>query len=117
MKELIAWLETEADLVLFDSPPALVVTDAVVLGTRVDGVVLVNDAGRTRANETRAVVEEFRRMHVNLMGIVLNRMAGSGSGYYHYYYYEEDGKKVRREKRGWLERLIPWLNHQTKKAR
>jgi succinoglycan biosynthesis transport protein ExoP len=117
MKELIAWLETEADLVLFDSPPALVVTDAVVLGTRVDGAVLVNDAGRTRTNETRAVVEEFKRMHVNLMGIVLNRMAGSGSGYYHYYYYEEDGKKVRRKKRGWLERLIPWLNHQTKKAR
>ncbi len=117
MKELIAWLETEADLVLFDSPPALVVTDAVVLGTRVDGVVLVNDAGRTRANETRAVVEELKRMHVNLMGIVLNRLAGSGSGYYHYYYYEEDGKKVRRKKRGWLERFIPWLNHRTNKAR
>jgi succinoglycan biosynthesis transport protein ExoP len=117
MKELIAWLETEADLVLFDSPPALVVTDAMVLGTRVDGVVMVNDAGRTRTNETRMAVEEFKRMRVNLLGIVLNRMAGSGSGYYHYYYYEDNGEKTRRKKRSWWERLFPWLNKTIDKAR
>lgn len=117
MKELISWLETEADLVLFDSPPALVVTDAMVLGTRVDGVVLVNDAGRTRTNETRTVVAEFKRLRVNLLGIVLNRMTGSGSGYYHYYYYEDNGQKTRRKKKGWRGRLFPWRNHQIDKAR
>jgi non-specific protein-tyrosine kinase len=116
MKELIAGLEAEADLVLFDSPPALVVTDAIVLGTRVDGVVVVNDAGRTRTNEARMVVDEFKRVRVNLCGIVLNRLAGS-AGYYHYYYYEENGDRVHRKRKSWWERIFPWLSNQIGKAR
>ena len=117
MKELIAGLEAEADLVLFDSPPALVVTDAMVLGTRVDGVVVINDAGHTRTNEARMVVDEFKRVRVNLCGIVLNRMLGSGSGYYHYYYYEENGERARRKNKSWWERIFPWLSNQIDKVR
>ena len=117
MKELIAGLEAEADLVLFDSPPALVVTDAMVLGTRVDGVVVINDAGHTRTNEARMVVDEFKRVRVNLCGIVLNRMLGSGSGYYHYYYYEDNGERARRKNKSWWERIFPWLSNQIDKVR
>jgi succinoglycan biosynthesis transport protein ExoP len=117
MKELIAALEENADLVLYDSPPSLVVTDAMVLGSRVDGVVLVNDAGRTRTNEARMVVDEFNRVRVNLFGVVLNRIASSGSGYYHNYYYEDNGESVRRKKKSWLERRFPWLYRQIDKAR
>ncbi|MFB0534689.1 MAG: polysaccharide biosynthesis tyrosine autokinase, partial [Anaerolineae bacterium] len=52
MKSLIETLKGKADVVLFDSPPALVVTDAAVLAGQVDGVFLVADAGSTRREIT-----------------------------------------------------------------
>ncbi len=112
MVEMIATLQQHADLVLFDSPPVLVVTDAVVLGTRVDGVLLVNDVGATRRNMSRQAAEELRRVQVNLLGLVLNRMSGASKGYYYYRYYRtEDGQPQRRrhrQKKG-LQRWLPSL--------
>lgn len=120
MKLLIEELKKEADVVLFDSPPSLVVTDAAILGTLVDGVVIINDVGRTRSNEARRAVEELTRVHTNLLGIVLNRLSIGGSGYYYYYYYyySEDGKKKRRRhQHSWLGRRIPWLSEWNKQLR
>lgn len=113
MQELIEELKNEADIVLFDSPPTLVVADAAIIGTRTDGMLVVNDAGRTRTTESRRAVEELRRVHANLLGVILNRLSAGSRGYYYYYryyYYHEDGDKSRRRhKRSWLRRLFPWL--------
>jgi capsular exopolysaccharide synthesis family protein len=111
MKELVDELKSEADMILFDSPPTLVVADAAILGTWVDGVVMVNDVGNTRTNEARRAVEELRRVRANLLGVVLNRLSSNRSGYYYYYYYyEQDGEKGRRRhQRSWLGRYLPWL--------
>src|SRR4051812_26324198 len=48
MEAVIARLCAEADIVLFDTPPVNAVTDAAVLATKVDGVLLVFQAGKTR---------------------------------------------------------------------
>jgi len=85
MKELIDALEAEADLVLFDSPATLVVADTAILGTRVDGIVLVTDAGHTRSNAARRAAEDLRRVKANLLGVVLNRFAVGRSDYYSTY--------------------------------
>jgi non-specific protein-tyrosine kinase len=117
MKELITVLEEQADLVLFDSPPGLVVTDAMVLGTRVSGVVVVADSGRTRTNDLRMVVDELKRVRVNLFGVVLNRVTSSGRGYYHHYYYDDSGEKARRKKQSWWQRRFSWLYRPIDKPR
>jgi Mrp family chromosome partitioning ATPase len=86
----------------------LAATDAVILGTRVDGVVLVNRFGRTRRREMQRAAAELRRMQVNLMGVVLNRLSRRGGGYYnrYYYYQSEDGERKKgRRWRFWLRRL------------
>jgi non-specific protein-tyrosine kinase len=114
MQEVIEELEEHVDLVLFDSPPALVVADGAILGTRVDGVLLVNDAGRTRRPEAQKAAEELRRVQANLLGVVLNRLSKGRGGYYYYqyYYYSENGdRESRRHRRSWLERYLPFLNH------
>lgn len=109
-------LRAQADVVLFDSPPVLVVADAAILGSRVDGVVLVNDLGNTRRAMARRAVEELQRTRVRLLGLVLNRMAPKyGGGYYYqyyYHYYYRDGERVRRRHRrsgalGWITSLLP----------
>ncbi len=94
MGVLIQNLCEQADMVLFDSPPTLVFADAAVLSTRVNGVILINDMGRTRANEAARAADELRRVHANLLGVVLNRVdTKQGSNYYYYYYYREDDEK------------------------
>lgn len=98
--QLIETLRAQADIVLFDSPPVLVVADAAILGSRVDGVILVNDLGNTRRAMARRAVEELARAHSHLLGLVLNRMAPryGGSYYYQYaYYYDNrDGQRIKR---------------------
>jgi hypothetical protein len=98
---LIEELKGISDVVLFDSPPALVVTDAAILGTKVDGAMLVYDAGRTRRTEAQRAAGELRRVGARLLGAVLNRLSGRRGGYYYYYryYYYETGEGGRRRRR------------------
>ena len=114
MGALIEELKRHADVVLFDSPPALVVADGAILGARVDGVLVVNDAGRTRRAEARRAVEELNRTRANLLGVVLNRLSQhrGGYSYYRYYYYESESgeRRKRRRRTTWLERRLPFLH-------
>ena len=72
MEQTIAALKTRADVVLFDAPPVVAVTDAVVLGTKVDGVLLVVSAGHTRREHAQRARELLERVHVRILGAVLN---------------------------------------------
>jgi len=72
MEQIIAALKARADVVLFDAPPVVAVTDAAVLGTKVDGVLLVVCAGRTRREHAQRARELLERVHVRIIGAVLN---------------------------------------------
>ncbi len=72
MEQVITALKTRADVVLFDAPPIVAVTDAVVLGTKVDGVLLVVCAGRTRREHVQRAKELLERVHIRIVGAVLN---------------------------------------------
>ena len=83
MGEILQALRGLADVVIIDTPPVLAVSDAVVLAPRVDGVILVMQAGRTRrepAKQARIVLEKAK---AHIVGVVLNdaEMTQS-SGYY-----------------------------------
>lgn len=108
MGGLIERLKEEADVVIFDSPPALAVTDASVLGTQTDGVLLIADVGQTRRKLATQAVERFQQVGANLLGVVLNRLKPGRGGYYYYYYYYHagNGKNGRRRRglRRWLSR-------------
>jgi len=103
MARAIQLFQEHADVVLFDSPPALAVADAAVLGARMDGALLVVDAGATRRGEAERAREALAQVGVPLVGVVLNRLKTGrhGYGYYYYYYYssEGEGKKRRRRKK------------------
>jgi capsular exopolysaccharide synthesis family protein len=87
MRELVARLEAEADLVLFDSPPVMAVTDAAVLAQEVDGTLLVVDCGDTRRKGTEQALGTLNQVGANVLGLVLNKVDLTWGGYYYYYYY------------------------------
>lgn len=72
MEQTIAALKDRADIVIFGASPVVSVTDAVVLGTKVDGVLLVVSAGRTRREHTQRAKELLERGHIRIVGTVLN---------------------------------------------
>jgi non-specific protein-tyrosine kinase len=83
MEQAIAAFRERADVILFDAPPLVAVSDAAVLGTKVDGVLLVVSAGRTRREHAQRAKELLERVNVRIVGAVLNEAARGAtlSGY------------------------------------
>ena len=93
MKQFVQYLREEYDYVIFDTPPALSVTDPLIVATLADGLVLVIRQGYcTRAMLLRAT-EVFRDVEVKVYGFVLNGVDASLPEYYGYLgYYSYDYK-------------------------
>jgi succinoglycan biosynthesis transport protein ExoP len=105
MQAILAEIQEQADVVLFDSPPVLAVTDAVVLAPRMDGVLLVVKPGTTKLAACRQAIEQLQRVGANLLGVVFNDVDIRRLGYkYQYYkgypgghYYEEKSTATKEE--------------------
>jgi len=84
MDKVIASLAGSADIVLFDAPPVIAVTDAAVLGAKVDGVLLVISAGKTRREHAERAKEMLERAKVRIVGAALTNAPKDNSigGYY-----------------------------------
>ena len=105
MKQVIESLNAEADVLVFDAPPLLAVTDAQVLASQVQGVLLVVNTEKTPRAVVARAAESLLRGNGRLFGAVLNRLARSPRSYYYYYdsysyYYEEEGEGKGKRKEG-----------------
>ncbi|MBI4771643.1 MAG: capsular biosynthesis protein [Chloroflexi bacterium] len=105
MRLMLETLEQQTDIVVFDSPPCVTVTDPVVLGRLVDGVILILEAGRTRRVLAERAGENLRSVGAKLLGVVVNRVTPhlGGYAYYNYYspyYYSGDDGKGGKPKNG-----------------
>ncbi|MBT4436326.1 MAG: polysaccharide biosynthesis tyrosine autokinase, partial [Gemmatimonadales bacterium] len=108
MKSLLEALDERYDLVLIDSAPLTVVTDAAVLGTKADGVVLVARANVTEKGALTYAAEQLLNVRAPILGCVLNDVdyrrdsryysTYGKYGYYHHYYYGDDGDKKKKKK-------------------
>jgi capsular exopolysaccharide synthesis family protein len=95
MKEMVEFLEKKYDYVLFDSPPVVPVTDAVVMSSYIEGAILVVSSGKVSVDMVKKAKESLEASGVNLIGAVLNRIPVNNSKEYksYYYYYEESESK------------------------
>jgi capsular exopolysaccharide synthesis family protein len=87
MRQLVEQLHAESDILIFDTPPLLAVTDAQVVGHLVDGALLVINSQKTPAGAIHRALQSLIQVNVPIMGAVLNRLSGSGRAYYYYCYY------------------------------
>jgi len=84
------------DVVLFDTPPILAVSDGVVLARALGaGVILVVEANRTRPNALQQAMERFSSIQEQLVGVVLNKVKVEGNAYYGDRYYGHSGTDKR----------------------
>jgi capsular exopolysaccharide synthesis family protein len=90
MAEFIESLEKTADLVIYDSPPLSVVTDPMILVSKMDGVLMVLRHQGTNRFQALDVVERVHKAGGDVLGAVLNRTnVSAGYGYYYRYYYNK----------------------------
>lgn len=87
MEHLLDELKGRADIVLVDSPPVIAVADAVILAAKVDGVILVVNAGHTQYQAAKDAKTALDNAKANVIGAVLNNVQVSKGNYYYYYYY------------------------------
>ena len=88
---LVAWAHGEYDVMVLDSPPAALASDALLLSAVVDGVVFVARASVTPGEAVAMTIQEFRSASAPVLGTVLNDVrphrdagvdaAGHGHGY------------------------------------
>ena len=105
MRGLMEAMRREADVVILDSPPALVVTDATLLAALADATILVAEAGRTRSAALRRAVDGLSRATDRLLGVILNKMSRRGSPAY-YHYYADDGARKSKSSRARATRSV-----------
>ena len=89
MGDVIAALQHHAEMVLFDAPPVIAVTDAAVLSSKVDAVLLVVSAGKTKREHAKKAKALLDKVNAHLIGAVLNNVKGESSLYQ---YYASEGK-------------------------
>jgi capsular exopolysaccharide synthesis family protein len=88
MRQCFKDLRERYDVVICDGTPVIAVTDAAVVASQTDGTVLVVEAGETPKDVAAQAVQLLERAKANILGVVLNRVAGrGGSGYYYYHYH------------------------------
>jgi len=91
MNSALAEWRTQFDHIVIDTPPALSVTDAVLLSVQADSVILVIRSGQTTKQALRRARQLLSYVNSKIMGVVVNAMDLNASDYYYYYGYY--GKK------------------------
>ncbi len=87
MDQFFNEVQQQYDVVLFDTPPVIAVTDAQILANKCDGTILVVFSGKTEKDQLVKAKELLQSAKGKLLGVVLNHKEIQGSSHYYYYYY------------------------------
>ncbi|GAA0070288.1 CpsD/CapB family tyrosine-protein kinase [Clostridium sardiniense] len=85
LEDLLDELGKKYDVIILDTPPVHAVTDAQILSTKVDGVILVVRAERTKKESVISAKAALDKVNANILGTVLNGGESSKGKYYYYY--------------------------------
>lgn len=85
---LMKWASENYDLVIVDTPPVLMVTDAAIMGRYAGTVLLVGRFGQTKLKEIELSKKRFEQAGVEVKGFILNGVKRKASNEYEYYHYD-----------------------------
>ncbi|WP_419876212.1 CpsD/CapB family tyrosine-protein kinase [Candidatus Pristimantibacillus sp. PTI5] len=87
MTAIIDQLRGMYDIILIDTPPLLAVTDAQIVATKSDGVILVVDQGKVKRDIAGKAVKNLEGVNARILGVVLNNVKRKANEEAYYYYY------------------------------
>ncbi|MEW6013496.1 MAG: polysaccharide biosynthesis tyrosine autokinase [Elusimicrobiota bacterium] len=86
--EIMDELKSNFDFIIFDGPPVLLFVDSIVIGKRLDGVVMVYKSGKIARGALKRAKEQITGVGAKMIGIVLNGVKTSELGPRYSYYYD-----------------------------
>lgn len=92
MNQVMAEAEAEYDLLVIDTPPTSIVSDAIPIINRVSGVVLVVRVGKNTRHRLEALGDQLQNLRARMLGIVANDVLTRADGYYSYGYEADRAK-------------------------
>lgn len=87
MTAMLEQLRSIYDIVLIDTPPLLAVTDAQIVATKCDGVIMVVDQGKVKRDIAKKAIQNLENVNARILGVVLNNVKRKSSEEAYYYYY------------------------------
>jgi len=93
MERFINLLKEECDYILFDLPPMLDISDALVLGAKVDGMILVIQGDKTSREALKMAREKLETLKIKTLGVIINNIKSPSEGYYYKDYYHYYGER------------------------
>lgn len=88
-RQLVAALKKRYEYLIVDSPPVLVVTDAVVVSTLVNGSIIVFDSKATHRNQLKQAAERLKEVNARILGVVANQVSARSEGFASYGQYAQ----------------------------
>jgi capsular exopolysaccharide synthesis family protein len=86
MADVVRMLEQDYDILLFDCPPVVGLSDTLIVTKYVDSTVLVTAYKSTQADLLKKSVKALEAVNARIAGVILNRVPVQGNGYYGKYY-------------------------------
>ena len=97
MERLLIALKERYDMIILDTAPLQAVTDAQILSTKSDGIILVVRAYSTKRESVLQAKGLIEKVGGKILGTVLNGVENSRGKYYYYYGTGEDGTREKRK--------------------
>ncbi|WP_407938520.1 CpsD/CapB family tyrosine-protein kinase [Neobacillus sedimentimangrovi] len=85
MERFFREAEEQFDMIVFDTPPLMAVTDAQILANKCDGTILVVSSGKTDKDQLVKAKDLLDSVQSKLLGVVLNNKKLKNTNYYYYY--------------------------------
>jgi capsular exopolysaccharide synthesis family protein len=99
MMNLVNSFKDNYDYIIMDTPPVGIVTDAAVLSSYCDGVIMVCASDEVDVEMAKIAKERLNKVNAKILGVVLNKMEIDKKKYQNYYYYGEDSPKKKYKKK------------------
>lgn len=88
LEKMLKVLKERFDYIIIDTPPAVSAVDIQIVGSMIDGVLLVIRSNYVKMSVVRNVVKQLERNNIRIIGAILNGVKKTDKDYYYYYYYE-----------------------------
>ncbi len=86
MEKFCKAVKDKFDMVIFDTPPSMTVTDGVVLSKNMDGIILTIKSGLTAKNTVKRCISQLSSSKSEILGAIVNCAEIVKGGYYYHYY-------------------------------
>jgi protein-tyrosine kinase len=83
-RELVLSVKNRFDIIIIDSPPIAAVTDSLIIGNSVDGMILIVENGKTPKRALPHIAQILEKSRIRVIGAIMNKISITQNNYYYY---------------------------------